>query len=175
MVLNISDNNLKYLVNLDRNERIQNVCLFGVPEDNTDLTIEETTASTDKDKFELILNYISAAPVLNQTTDIFRLGKLTTGNGPRPIKIKFISSEGPTTILKESKKLKDLEGHTIYFKPDKTKAEIAEYKRMGKRKTELLQVYPTANDGPPRVVLNKGSLTVDGAEVDRFKSVQTLF
>ena len=169
----VSDNNLKYLVNLDRNVRRQNVCLFGVPEDNTDLTIEGKTASTDKEKCELILTYIGAV-VLNQVTDMFRLGK-SAENGPRPIKIKFMSSEGPTTILKVSKKLNDLESHTIYFKPDKTKAEIAEYKRMGKRKTELLQVYPAVNDGPPRVVLNKGILNVDGTEVDRFKSIQSLF
>ena len=44
----ISKNNLKYLINIDRNERRQNVILFGVPEE--DLNINEPTSTTDEEK-----------------------------------------------------------------------------------------------------------------------------
>ena len=88
----VSDNNLKYLVNLDRNNRRQNICVFGVPEN--DLRIDGSTATTDKDKCGVILTYIGV-PVLDQATDIFRLGKPTADSKPRPIKLKFPSSEGP--------------------------------------------------------------------------------
>ena len=101
----------------------------------------------------------------------------------RPIKIKYSSSASASTVLKEGKKLKDLVDNKIYVKPDKTKKEIEEYQRLGKRKDELKEQYPVAEvdeddeeqERRERVVLEKGVLTVDGTEVDRFKSVQTLF
>ena len=78
-------------------------------------------------------------------------------------------------VLKASKKLKELRGQTIYIKPDKTKAEVAEYQRLGKRKTELEGKYPTTDGEEKRVVLEKGVLKVDGVQVDEYKSTQSLF
>ena len=63
----------------------------------------------------------------------------------------------------------------IFIKADKTSAEMEEYKRIGKRKDEMLTLYPTTEGQLPRVILKKGILKVDGAEVDRYKSPQTLF
>ena len=61
------------------------------------------------------------------------------------------------------------------IKPDKTKAEVAEYKRLGKRKTELEGQYLTRDGDDKRVVLEKGVLKVDGVQVDEYKSTQSLF
>ena len=68
--------------------------------------------------------------------------------------------------------LKDIRGENIYVKPDKTKGEQEEFQRIGKRKDALLAEYDNDNE---RVILDKGVLFVDGVEVDRYKSVQTLF
>ena len=167
----VSENNLKYLINLDRNDRRKNVILFGIPE--VDLTIGSEVASTDQEKCELILGYIGV-PIMEKVRELFRLGKASEGK-VRPIKLKFSSSEDATLILTEKSKLNDLDGHTIYIKPDKTKAEVTEFQRMGKRKQELLQQYPVDEGLPSRVVLDKGVLKLDGVVVDEFKAVQTLF
>jgi hypothetical protein len=177
----VCDNNLKYLINLDRNLRRQNVILFGVPEMNTNLCINGEESATDRDKCNAILRYIGT-PEISETTEMFRLGKPVPAK-VRPIKIKYSSSASASTVLKEGKKLKDLVDNKIYVKPDKTKKEIEEYQRLGKRKDELKEQYPVAEvdeddeeqERRERVVLEKGVLTVDGTEVDRFKSVQTLF
>ena len=46
---------------------------------------------------------------------------------------------------------------------------------IGKHKQDLLQKYPVEEGAPPRVVLEKGVLKVDGVKVDEFEPVQTLF
>ena len=89
--------------------------------------------------------------------------------------MKCSSSTIATAILGEAKKLKNLPNYTIYIKPDKTKSEVEEYRRLGKRKTELQAEYPVGEDEESRVVLEKGVLKVDGVKVDEFKSVQSLF
>ena len=169
----VGDNNLKYLINLDRNDRRQNVVVFGVPEDGTDLNIDGSTSNTDKEKLHAILNFIGAQ-VHNDISAIFRLGKPSDGK-VRPIKAKCTSSTTASAILKEARKLKDLPAFTIYIKPDKTKGEVEEYRRLGKRKAQLMEDYPVDEDEQPRVVLEKGLLLVDGVKVDEFKSVQSLF
>ena len=168
----VGDNNLKYLINLDRNDRRQNVVIFGVPEDGTDLETNGTLSTTEKDKVDALLDFIGAPA---ETSSFFRLGKPGDDDKIRPIKIKCSSSAIATAILKEAKKLKDLENHTIYIKPDKTKSEVAEYRRLGQRKIELEKDYPVSDGDDARVVLEKGVLKVDGVKVDEFKSVQSLF
>ena len=169
----ISKNNLKYLINLDRNVRRQNILIFGVPEG--DLEIDGNTAATDNEKCELLFGVMNIREVCrNAIKEMFRFGKLDDANPGkcRPIKVRFISSAPATAALNAKQKLNDLVGHTIYIKPDKTKAEQEEFKRIGKRKTDVLQEY---NNDAERVKLTKGVLYVDGVEVDRYKSVQTLF
>ena len=79
-------------------------------------------------------------------------------------------------ITKKSKKLKDLgDGINIYIKNDKTKAEREEFQRLGKRKDDIAKQYPKADEQPDRVILERGVLKLDGVEVDRYKSPQTLF
>ena len=63
----------------------------------------------------------------------------------------------------------------IYVKADKSKAEMEEYKRLGKKKDDLIKSYPSVDGNPPRVELKKGVLKIDGMEVDRYNSPQTLF
>ena len=64
---------------------------------------------------------------------------------------------------------------TIFIKPDKSKSENAEFKRVGDKKKELLKKYPNVEGQPARVVLKKGVLTLDGVEVTRYTPIQTLF
>ena len=59
--------------------------------------------------------------------------------------------------------------------PDKTKKENEEFKRVGDKKRQLLEQYPTEDEANPRVVLQKGVLTLDGVEVTRYQPIQTLF
>ena len=171
----VSDNNLKYLINLDRNVRRKNVIIFGVPEED-DLTIDGVSANTDQKKCELIMGYIGVPAVMDEMNELFRLGRAITPGKPRPIKFICSTSSAASSILGVSKKLKDLPDQTVYVKPDKTKSEIEEFKRLGEHKKKLEADYPTPeNSRTKRVILEKGKLTVDGTEVDEYKSTQSLF
>ena len=90
----------------------------------------------------------------------------------RPVKIKFTSSTPATAVIGAGEKLKDLLDLNIYVKPDKTKGEQEAFKRLGKRKEELLREH---DNNKERVQLKKGVLYVDNIEVNRYKSPQTLF
>ena len=169
----VGQNNLKYLINLDRNIRREHIVVFGVPEDGEDLAVNEVVAKTDQEKCDTIFSFIDV-PMNIDNIHQFRLGKPTEGK-VRPIKLKCPSSSVVGPILKAAKKLKELPNQTIYIKPDKTKSEVEEYQRLGKRKTELLLQYPVAEGVDPRVVLEKGILKLDGVQVDEFKSSQSLF
>ena len=152
----VSDDNLKYLINLDRNERRQNIVIFGVPEDGKNLDIGGTISTTDDEKFSAISDFVGT-PLRNEISAIFRLGKVPVDEDKvRPIKVKCVSSTIASKILKESKKLKDLPNYTIYIKADKTKGEVEEYRRLGGRKTQLMEEYPVNDGDEPRVVLEKG-------------------
>ena len=94
----------------------------------------------------------------------------------RPIKVEFINIISAQVCIKNSKELSNqFRDANIYIKPDKTKAELNEFRRIGKRKNELMITYPTTDVNNPRVVLKKGILYVDGIEVDRYESQQSLF
>ena len=119
-----------------------------------------------------------------EVTGMFRLGKKINTNDDnggryrcRPIKIIFHSATMAKKVLLKSRVLKDLYGETVkmYFKPDKTKYEREEYTRLGKQKTVLMERHPTPDGGDPRVVVKYGRLYVDNAEVDSYRSPQTLF
>ena len=113
-----------------------------------------------------------------RASDVFRLGKEAPADKPRPIKITFVEKWMSFDVLSHTSKLNELKenaGKNIYIKPDKTKAEVAEFQRLGKKKEELLTKYPTVDEENPRVVLAKGSLRVDDVEVDKYQPVQSLF
>ena len=171
----VSDNNLKYLINHDRNERRKNVLLFGVPEDGS-LEVEGVPddLATDTDKCMRLFELIEAPQPEDKIVDCFRIGATVDGK-VRPIKVKFISPTSVTSILTNSKKLSDSSNRRIYIKPDKSKSETTEFQRMGNRKKELLEQYPTEDGANPRVTLEKGVLKLDGTEIDRYKPVQSLF
>ena len=122
----------------------------------------------------MIFNYL-----LPDQNDIFikemiRLGK--PSENIRPLKVVLGEKEIAFSILQQSKELKKVLD-TVYIKPDKTKKEREEFDRLLKKKEALKVQYPVeeGENVPPRVVLKKGILSVDGGEVDRFKSPQTLF
>ena len=171
----VTNNNLKYLINFDRDRRKHSVVMFGVKEDEP-LKIRDTTANTDTEKTELLLvDFLGCSEV--KIVDMFRLGK-EGSERPRPIKLTFATKDMAFSVMTKTKKLKDLVAShnvNIYCKPDKSKSEQTEFQRLGKKKAELLLEYPTPEGGNPRVTLQKGSLQVDGVEVDKFEPPQTLF
>ena len=167
---------MKYLINLDRNQRKRNVILFGVKEDEN-LQIGPNSADSDSKKCNMLLDYIGCSKEVN-VIDSFRLGRDVQADKPRPIKLTFSEKWMASEILSKTVKLNELKqnnGKNIYIKPDKTKGEVTEFQRLGKEKTKLLEKYPPGEDGNTRVVLQKGSLKVDGVEVDKYNPVQTLF
>ena len=171
----ISENNLKYLINHDRNERRKNVLLFGVPEGKpTGVDGVPDNLETDIEKCLSLFELIQAPQSMDKVIDCFRIGPIVDDK-VCPIKVKFFSPISVTTILKNSRKLSESSNRRIYIKPDKSKSESAEFQRLGKRKAELLEQYPTENNAEPRVTLMKGVLKLDGTEVDRYKPVQSLF
>ena len=167
----ISNNNLKYLINLDRNERRNNLILFGLPEKD-DLNIDGEISKTDMEKYVSVLKKMDVyEQCKSEIRELFRIGKKDEQSEKiRPLKVRMLTSTSVSTILGAGQKLKDLNNYKIYVKPDKTKGEREEFTRLGKKKEELLQQYE--ND---RVKLDKGVLYVDEVEVDRYKSVQSLF
>ena len=167
----VSDNNLKYLTNIDRNNRRKNVVIFGVPE-NDDLKINDEDASSDGDKCKVILKYLNYQ---REFIDSFRVGLPNEEGRPRPLKVSFAHKDFAAAVLAKSSLLKDLTDLNIYINSDRTKSEQVEFKRLGTKKKDLLKKYPTTDPNNPRVTLKKGSLQVDGAEVDKFEPAQTLF
>ena len=169
-------NTTKYLINLDRNNRQSNAIIFGIPEDNFSIQQDENNddqqiLTDDKEKVSEILNRVKYN---GQFKQFMRLGK--KGDKPRPIKVLFNSIADSKKVIANSKELKNLKDVKIYIKPDKTKSETAEFKRIGDRKIELLKKYPIIDPTvASRVKLEKGILTLDGLEVDRYQSIQSLF
>ena len=170
----MSENNLKYLTNLDRNSRRFNVIIFGVPEDNNlEFATENgvnVSAKNDVDKVSAVIEYLESDK--EKIVNMHRLGK--KGEKSRPIKVSFLSVASARLALDNSAKLDALK-IKVYVKADKTKAEMEEFKRLGKRKYDLQQQYPTDKGEISRVTLSKGVLSLDGNEVDRYKPIQSIF
>ena len=163
----------KYLINIDRNSRQHNAVLFGVSESELTLKCKSgngvVVAKTDTEKVQEILRVVQYK---GEIKHFVRLGK--KGDRPHPIKLMFDSPSKANSVIANSSKLKDLVDVTIFLKSDKTKKEIKEFKRVGDKKHKLLEKYPTAQGAQPRVVLQKEVLTLDGVEVTRYQSIQTL-
>ena len=167
------ENNLKYLVNLDRNTRRSNVILFGLSE-TEDLTIDGNHVNGDKAKLEALLSFIKVREKVEVCSHT-RLGKESEdGDKIRPVKLIVKNSDMAALIVSNAKQLKAL-NQKLYFKPDKTAKEREEYQRLLTKKNELLEAHPAEEGQESRVVLKKGVLTVDGVEKDRYKTPQTIF
>ena len=105
---------------------------------------------------------------------MFRLGK--QGENPRPLKVMFQDEKIPLQILSKCKNLKNLSDINVYIKPDRTASERKEYDRLSRKKRDLEKDYlREKEEDQPRVLLNKGKLTVDGQEMDSYKTPQSLF
>lgn len=173
--------NLRYLINHDRNTRQRNVLIFGLPDDD-EISLGDETFDSDREAIEHIFEKLEVEEKV-ELTEFFRLGKKDLHNDgegepkARPVKILFKTSNMARTLLDNRSKLKDLFGEhvAIYMKPDKTKSEREEFTRMGKKKQELMERHPTPHGDDPRVVLKNGRLLVDNAEVDCYKTPQSLF
>ena len=164
----VTDNNLKYLINIDRERRSQNIMIFGVKEEGV-LKIGSKALKEDKEKVSGILDFLGENDsVMNSYV---RLGK---EKGKRPIKVFLNSKSSVFRILKNASKLKTL-NDKIFIKPDKTRKEREEFQRLGKRKEELMKSHITPEGGQQRVILSNGILKLDGLEVDSYKSPQSLF
>lgn len=180
-----AENNLRYLINHDRNSRQRNVVVFGLPDDD-EISLGDEVFENDLDAVNHVLDQLEL-PEEVKIIELFRLGKKQVEDGAgadenqrrhRPIKIRFETSGAAKMIVGNSAKLKGLFGEEtkIYLNTDKTKSEREEFSRLGKKKKDLMLRHPAENEGdPPRVILKNGRLLVDNAEVDCYKAPQTLF
>ena len=163
----------KYLVNVDRNSRRQNAILLGVPENEMTLQKEGVNDIVVKDDAQKVKEMLKVVDFHGKLKQYVRLGRV--GDRPRPIKLVFHSTSDATSAISNSGKLKSLINQKVFIKPDKSKSENAEFKRVGDKKKELLEKYPNVEGEHPRVILKKGVLTLDGVEVTRYTPIQTLF
>ena len=172
----VGEANLKYLINLDRNSRKHNVMIFGLPE-RDELVVgrendgNEIRATNDDEKVSTVLSKLDSD--MSCVSNFHRMGK-PGGDRPRPVKVILKSTTLAHNVLSKSKNLKNWESD-IYVKPDKTKKEAEEFKRIGKRKADLLLQHPTTDPNNPIVTLTKGILRVNGTEVDKYNPIQSLF
>ena len=167
------ENNLKYLVNHDRNQRRCNVMVLGL-EEGVDLTINDETSTTDEDKINSLLQFIGVGAGSVEICSLFRCGK-TGGEGIRPVKVILKNGDMAQRIISKAPQLKTL-NKKIFIKSDKSKKEREEFQRLLKKKEQCLVSHPAVEgETNTRVVLEKGVLRVDNVEVDRYKSPQTLF
>jgi len=167
-----TSNLLKYIVNEDRNSRRKNVLIFGLTEN--DVTINNIPCSDDLQKTKTLLEYIGVDHK-QQICEVFRLGaKNQNSDRTRPLKVCFTNSSITGKVLTKCKVLKNLDKLKIYIKPDKSLKERQEFDRLNTKKNKLLLQYP-AEGNNPRVTLSRGSLKVDGVEVDNYKSPQSIF
>ena len=165
-------NNLKYLVNHDRNARRPNVMVLGLSEDE-DLTIGDVTVKEDKQKIEKLLNFIGIKEGDVEIVSFNRLGN-SESEGIRPIKMILKNSEMAGLVVSKASRLKNL-NKKIFLKHDKSLKEREEFQRLLKKKDLLKTAHPTEEGQEARVALEKGILKVDGVEVDRYQSPQTIF
>ena len=129
----VSKENLKYLINHDRNVRKHNILVMGLKEQSP-LIVNETEATTDEDKLALIINYLEVTGSI-RVAKMFRLGK--QGENPRPLKVMFQDEKIPSQILSKCKNLKNLSDINVYIKPDRTASERKEYDRLSRKKRDL--------------------------------------
>ena len=150
--------------------------IFGLSE-RDDIVIQDeednntVRASTDKEKVSAIIKFLEGD--MSEVSRFYRMGK-EPGDKPRPIKVILKTVANAQNLLSKSKNLKNLDIN-VYVKPDKTKKEEEEFKRIGARKAELLIKHPTVDPQNPVVKLEKGVLSVDGKVVDTYNPVQSLF
>ena len=157
-----TNDNLRYLINHDRNVRQKNVLLFGLP-DVDEIKLGNDTFESDRAAVEHIFEKLEVADDV-ELTEFFRLGKKVLQNTeeeeepkPRPVKICFKSSNMAKVLMSSRTKLKNMFGEdvSIYIKPDKTKSERDEFTRLGKKKDEAMERHPTPVGEDPRVVLKE--------------------
>ena len=141
--------------------------------ENEDLTIGGDTVHEDKQKIDKLLNFIGVDIEQIEIVSFSRLGS-SEYEGIRPIKMMLKNSDMVSLIISKAPQLKNL-NKKIFFKPDKSLKEREEFQRLLKKKGELMIAHPTDDGQEPRVVLQKGVLKVDGVEVARYQSPQTIF
>ena len=147
-------NNLKYLVNHDRNTRRSNVMLLGLSE-SENLLIQNRNSTTDQEKVDSIFDFIGVDRNQVEVVSFFRLGA-EGGEGIRPIKLQLKTGEMVREILTKAPKLKNLAETKIFFKPDKSKKEREEFQRLLKIKRNLLSLIQQQK-GAPEGNTSKGS------------------
>ena len=136
------------------------------------MVIGDVSSAGDEDKIKALLKFIK----VNTSVELVSQSRLGTsgGEGIRPIKIGLKNGDMARVIIKEAHNLKAL-NKKIFFKPDKSVKEREEFQRLLKKKEEYMASHPTGDGQDSRVTLQKGVLKVDGVEVDRYKSPQTIF
>ena len=154
----------------EKNIRLRNIVIGGLEEEK-ELAVNETTASSDNEKVKLILNALN----LNHI-DFVRCRR--TGNpdqGPqkrsRFLIVEFSKQSDRNAVKAGGSKLQGIpELKDVRIKADLTKDERAEYKRLYDLRDEL------AKNNPGKVaIVDRGVLKLDGKEVDKYKTPSSGF
>ena len=158
----------RYLESIESEKRAANIIVMGVCEGG-DLTHNGETARDDKDKCDMILKHIGCvAPILSTT----RIGKQPADpNRNRPIKVQLVSADVRSTVLSNSKKLKEAPDplKKVYIKKDQHPVVRRELNRLydvvkSERGKAGNQGRTVEFDKEHRCV------TVDGEVIDRFRA-----
>lgn len=147
------------LLYLQRKDLERNMIISGLSEPNAEITdteqINELLKIVD-DKFQA------------STIDRFdRIGK----QKPRLLKITFKLKETKLSLVRNGKKLRDIEKYEgVYINSDQTKLDRAESRRLRIKRKELKAENPTK-----AVYIKAGCLIMDDTEIDRMNPINQLF
>lgn len=158
----------QFLESLDHENRSKAVIITGVPEED-DLTIDEGTAESDKEKCTLIFDKLDQVATIRK---VQRLGKVEAERN-RPIKVELQDREERDAIIASAKNLKDTSNkenvtNKIYIKKDQHPLVRKEWQR-------LYEVQNNERDRPENagrtIVVDRKTRTVkvDGNVIDKFQ------
>ena len=160
----------KFLENIDSERRGQDLIVLGAIDDGDD----------DGERFNRILNAIEIQPTAIRIKTMKRLGVIDEQNEERrrPIKVTFESRMMRDNVLKNAKKLKNLEDEDplkkIFLKPDVH----PEVRKEEKRLYDVFKVEKNKPDNADFAVVydrKKRIVTVNGEEIDRFRLFSSSF
>ena len=152
-----------HIANQDKKERLRNVVIAGLSESEP---LTSGGPTTDREKIDHILENLNIQHV--DVVNCRRTGNKDQGPQDRP---RFLIVELKTQAMRNElkyagPKLNSIEHlKNIRIKADLNKAERTEYKRIYDLKDKLQLENP--ND---TVQVNKGVLTLNGTQIDKFKN-----
>ena len=158
------------IANQEKSMRRRNVVIGGLDETEP-LTLKEEAASSDNEKVKLILDALNLNTI--EIVHCRRTGNHDQGPKklPRFLIVEFATQLDRNAVKAAGAQLNDIpELRGIRIKADLTKDERAEYKRIYDLRDQL------ALDNPGKTaIVDKGTVKLDGQEIDRYKTPNSGF